>query len=164
MNVLFLDMDGVINHRPTRAQLDSYKGHWSKEFENEIIGIHPPLVEHLRQILDFSGAVLVSSSSWRYFEDHPTVGNDWRETLAEMLRRDKSIFIGNTPVLGDSKDRRGKEIKKWIEDNNFTGKYCVIDDNVDDIVNIIPENLVVETDSAIGLTHELALSAIDILK
>lgn len=164
MKIIFIDCDGCLNRRPTREELAGVHGHWSKEFENEVIGLNPKLVKHLRQILDSSGAVLVASTSWRYFEDHPTVGDDWRKTLAEMLGRDKSIFIGNTPVLGDAKDRRGKEIKTWMETNNFTGKYCVIDDNVKDIIKTIPRKYIVECDENIGLTEELAAKAIDILR
>jgi hypothetical protein len=87
------------------------------------------------------------------------------------------IFIGNTPSLQTKTDDdngkseytlRGKEIKKWVEDNKkiLTSplKMCVIDDEITDIISVINKDYVVKTDRRDGLTINDAKRVIEILK
>ena len=167
MKILFLDCDGVLNRRPTPDELSGKERHGmsEKEFENSIVGLNPILVANLKRIVDETDCKIVASTSWRYFEDHPTVGSDWRKTLSDMIGRDKRIFIGNTPILEFDSNRRGNEIKTWFENNVEPGTtmYCVVDDDISDIVGVIPRKRIVKTDPSVGLTNEDASRIIDIL-
>lgn len=164
MNVLFLDIDGVLNRCPTKDELAGSKSPWSKEFENEIVGLNPTLVSNLKYIIDSIDLNIVFSTSWRYYDDHPTVGDDWRKTLAEMLKVNQDLFIGNTPILYIKENRRGKEIQKWINDNSFTGNFCVVDDDISDIINVISIKHVFKTDKNCGLTKDIAEKIISFFK
>ena len=171
MKILFLDCDGVLNRRPTRDELSGKERHGmsDKEFENATVGLNPLLVANLKKVVDETDCKIVASTSWRYFEDHPTVGSDWRKTLSEMIGRDKSIFIGSTPILSFTDDvmskRRGNEIKMWIDNNIEPGttRYCVVDDETCDIVGVIPTKRIVKTNPNVGLTYEDATRIVGIL-
>lgn len=173
--ILFLDCDGVLNRTPTRDELsgENRNGMSKVEFENAAYGLNSILVANLKRIVDVTDCKIVASTSWRYFDDHPVVGDDWRATLASMIGKDKSIFIGNTPDLsicggwqsGSYTRRRGNEIKMWLNDNVEPGttRYCVVDDETSDIVGVIPDNRIVKTNPDIGLTDEDATRIIVIL-
>ena len=171
MKILFLDCDGVLNRRPTKEELVGKDRHGmsDKEFENAIVGLNPLLVANLKKIVDATDCKIVASTSWRYYDDHPTVGSDWRKTLSEMIGRDKSIFIGNTPILSfeDSlkSKRRGNEIKSWLDNNVEPGtvRYCVVDDETCDIVGAIPNKRIVKTDMNVRLTENDANKIIRVL-
>ena len=174
MKILFLDCDGVLNRRPTREELAGNRnGMTDKEFENAIVGLNPLLVANLKKVVDATDCKIVASTSWRDFDDHPTVGSDWRKTLSEMLGRNKSIFVGKTPNLsecpgwesGEYSRRRGLEIKYWIENNTEPGtiRYCVVDDEVSDIIKDIPRKNVIKTDEMVGMTEEIANKIICVL-
>ena len=168
MKLIFLDIDGVLNCRP-----DNWKDIPEPIRTHMLVGFHPPLVKNLKKIIDATDAKIVVSSSWRHFEDAPYEGADWRKTLADMLNVDKSIFIGNTPEIvteyemmstGRLRVRRGKEIETWLLENPcFNRQFVVLDDEVCDIVTVIPKKFVVHTKQTDGLTEEDADKAIRIL-
>ena len=54
--------------------------------------------------------------------------------------------IGMTPILHQ---QRGLEIQKWIDDNNFKGKFVIIDDD-SDMCHLLP--LLVRCDCQLGFT------------
>lgn len=169
--ILFLDCDGVLNRRPTRDELSGKDRHGmsDEEFWNAMFGLNPILVANLKKIVDETDCKIAASTSWRYFDDHPNVGSNWRKTLSEMIGRDKSIFIGSTPLLsfkdGVRSKRRGNEIKMWLDNNVEPGttRYCVVDDETCDIVGVIPNKRIVKTDPNVGLTDEDATRIIEIL-
>ncbi len=161
LKIIFLDMDGVLNSMPDEKVRKTWK--YDKELYNmKLFGIDQELVNLLKLVLDRTGAKIVFSTSWRYFRDHPTVGSDWRKTLASMLNvSEEETFIGNTPDIsacggwesGSVKRRRGAEIMFWLNNNAEPGnfRYCVIDDEVCDIIGPVPERNVVHTDMKTGL-------------
>ena len=172
--LLFLDIDGVLNAMPTDHHIiDKWKKEMSQyDFQMKLYGLDKQLVDRLKLIIDRTQCKIVFSTSWRYFKDHPTVGSDWRKTLSEMLNVSQDIFIGNTPDISvaggwdcSSNRRRGLEIKCWIENNTEPGKfkYCIIDDEVVDIISIISESHVVHTDMRFGLTLSNVDKAVRIL-
>jgi hypothetical protein len=65
------------------------------------------------------------SSTWKnHFKDE----NDWNRSLIALGFRE-DIFVGITP---NSKDRiRGYEIKAWLDQNEDTESYAIIDDDSD---------------------------------
>lgn len=170
--IIFLDMDGVLNSTEFAKRMPIQTIPNRNLYLNKHYGIDPSLAKNLKFILDKTNAEIVFSTSWRYFEDHHIVGPDWRQSLADILQVDKKIFIDNTPDLsrtsgwdGGWERRRGREIKFWIENNLEPGtfRYCVIDDEVVDIVGVIPEKNVIHTDMKVGLTMKDAEQAVKIL-
>lgn len=166
-------MDGVLNCMPDAATRLALYSKDKELFHNKLYGIDPDLAKNLKLILDRTGAKIVFSTSWRYFKDHPIVGGDWRKTLAEVAGIPQDTFIGNTPDIsacggwdsGSSVRKRGIEIKFWLENNTEPGKfkYCVIDDEVSDIINVISESHVVHTDMNCGLQMKDVDRAVRIL-
>jgi hypothetical protein len=170
--IIFLDIDGVLNYMPDRQSLETLKNNLGHEkFLHEIYGFSKRLVKYLKMIIDDTNCKIVFSTSWRYFKDHHIEGSDWRKTLAELLNVDQTIFIGNTPDISSGWDngsfsrRRGSEIKMWLECNTEPGKikFCIIDDEIGDIIPIIPKKYVVHTDMKVGLTLDDVKKAIQIL-
>lgn len=172
--ILFLDIDGVLNIMPWKEKLEQMKKDLSEhDFQMALYGLNSHNVENLKLIIDRTQCQIVFSTSWRYFEDHHIVGSDWRKSLAKMLKVSQDIFIDNTPDISfnaggwDScyKRRRGLEIKCWIENHTEPGKfkYCVIDDEIVDIISIIPKSHVVHTDMKFGLTVKDVDKAVRIL-
>lgn len=170
--IIFLDIDGVLNYMPDRQLLETLKNNLGYEkFQHEIYGFSERLVKYLKMIIDATNCKIVFSTSWRYFKDHHIEGSDWRKTLAELLNVDQSIFIGNTPDIssgwnnGSFSRRRGLEITNWINSNTEPGKYkfCIIDDEICDIIHDIPQKYIVHTDTKIGLTLDDVKKAIQIL-
>ena len=154
-------MDGVLNSMPNVAIRLALYDKYKNLLYNKLYGIDPDLVKNLKLILDRTNAKIVFSTSWRYFKDHPIVGVDWRKSLAEMLNVSQDIFLGDTPDIsycdgwqsGVTERGRGLEIKSWLENNTQPGKfkYCVIDDEICDIINVLPESNIVHTDMECGL-------------
>jgi hypothetical protein len=172
IKILFLDIDGVLNYMPDKESLKILKNNLGYEkFMHEIYGFSETLVSTLKTIIDATNCKIVFSTSWRYFKDHHIEGSDWRKTLADLLNVDQSIFIGNTPDISSGWDngtfsrRRGSEIKIWLECNTEPGKYkfCVIDDEVCDIIPVIPKKNVIHVNMKTGLTTDDAKRAIAIL-
>ena len=119
MKVLFLDIDGVLNHNKfyqnrsnTKLVHDNYP---YNEFD-------PISVSHLNKILDETDAKLVVSSSWR-------VDSNLQDTFKEVGIRHK--IYGITPWLIGKNIHRGDEINEYIVNNGNVEKYCILDD-IDD--------------------------------
>ncbi len=170
--IIFLDIDGVLNSMPDTKTRKKW-GYNKETYNIKLFGLDPDLVKNLKLILDRTGSKIVFSTSWRYFEDHHIMGKDWRKSLAKMLGVTKDIFLGDTPDISfnvggwDSnyRRRRGLEIKCWLDNNTEPGKfkYCVIDDEVVDILPIIPKSRVVHTDMECGLQMKDVDRAVRIL-
>src|SRR4051812_21122816 len=93
MKALFLDIDGVVNCRTTRAR---YRG---------LMGIDPRLAEIVRDIARaVPGLKIVLSSSWRGVE----------ESRAFVEKKILPCF-DCTPVFDEIDDVRGYEIQAWLE-------------------------------------------------
>lgn len=129
MKLIFLDVDGVLNHQDT------------KERWNGFIGINPIFVARLNQLLDDTGAAIVVSSSWR-------LDPDWKTTLTNAGIPEEKI-IDKTPYLAG--EIRGLEIQEWIANNGFNDKYVILDDNSD----MLPGQPLFQTSWFTGLTDEI---------
>lgn len=169
-------MDGVLNSMPDRKVIDTWKKTNEESYCRKLYGIDPDLVKYLKLILDRTGAKIVFSTSWRYFKDHPIEGSDWRKSLADQLEVSTDIFIGDIPDISECEEwcngnytrRRGIEIKSWINNHpditkseNF--KFCIIDDEVSDIIPVFGENCVVHTDCKTGIQMKDADRVVRIL-
>jgi calcineurin-like phosphoesterase family protein len=156
MNIIFLDIDGVLN---------------SKSGTNlkEKFGLDDKLIVNLKHIIDsVPDTKIVISSSWRvleYDEIHTSEEIPWRTVLADKLGffYYTDIIVGDTPnFIMCNKNRRGLEIKQWLDENRIDKKvnqFVIIDDEISDITEIFPNNTL-KIDSNVGLTHNDAKSAI----
>lgn len=133
-NVIFLDIDGVINN------LRSLKF-------GELIDIE--CVRHVKRICVQADAHIVVSSSWR-------IGLS-TDVLCEILSPwGLHRVIGRTSTDPACK-QRGDEIKQWIE--KFGCKNYLILDDDRDMLQEQMENFI-NTDGMVGITEEQSTDAI----
>lgn len=136
MKLIFLDIDGVLNHELYYRSDDYPKG--DEGINWDILQISRKSIELLNKLVEDTGAKVVISSSWRK-----------NRTVDELkLLFNKCGFIGEiidkTPVLffGNNDYKysvpRGCEIKAWLELNKDIlnakiedVRYVILDDDSD---------------------------------
>jgi len=163
MKVIFLDIDGVLNsvdymnalHYRFRSEVAKGEasfpvpmGETSDEFGQYF---DDRCIIHLEAILNYTGAKLVISSTWR------KNGLKWMRSLWEYRCLEGDI-IDVTPVVNLD---RGEEIQLWLDENQVDN-YVVIDDETFDIAQYHPNNFV-KTNGRFGLTLVDAKKAVEIL-
>jgi len=147
VNVVFLDIDGVLNNSKTR-KLTSYT---RSPF------VDPAMLKRLRKILDATKAEVVLSSDWRYDRDDERYNQDFIEL--KYLLGDYGIeFYDFTPERLDG--NRGLEIKEFLDNHKEVTNYVVLDDRSDACVE--PDKFI-HTSMSVGLTDDHVQEAIDIL-
>jgi hypothetical protein len=131
MKIIFLDIDGVLNHEVF------YKERYEKRKESITIDypyseIDPKCVSNLNDLCEETFAKVVISSTWRHS------GIDYCKDALEF-HGFKGEIIDITPNLRGEDCLRGNEILKWTKDNeeligeryyNFTN-YVILDDDSD---------------------------------
>ena len=130
MNVIFLDIDGVLNHQ------FAYDKNYS---DTERFGLAQDLVDNLKRIIDsVNDAKIVISSSWRSFRSNEFVleGANWRNVLCNMLGCGQDVVYGDIPTtnefgVGGAK-ARALDIKAWFTANNQLNieSFVILDDEV----------------------------------
>ena len=150
MNVIFLDIDGVLRTYWSdclwsQTLDESIPSHYKRLFSKDAI-------ENLNYIVTLTGAKVVITSTWRL---HYTL-----EELRKVFRERGFIgqIIGTTNVFGT----RGEEIVDWLNDH-VVKNFVVIDDNVKDILNRIPDCKVVKCHPNYGLNDDIFDKVLDIL-
>jgi hypothetical protein len=140
LNVLFLDIDGVLN--PDKATHQHV--------------FAPGCVRQLRRILDDSPQThVVFSTSWRTGLPFFVLGWLWRQHDLPLQR-----VIGRTPEI--DLEKRGAEIRQWLETtsrrsrDHTVHRYAVLDDEVAPILEEIPAHSVFACDPWHGLSEEVA--------
>jgi hypothetical protein len=154
--IIFLDIDGVLNStewsecRPLRGFIPP--GTAQQAFDEE--RIDPNCVEHLRRIVDRTGAKLVLTSTWRH-----------RMSLSEFVRLFALYGWNDAPVI-DVTPRftglirgRGYEVEAWLGNNEYAGPYVCVDDD-DDFRAGQP---LIQTNPEVGLTSLDAKRCIEVL-
>jgi hypothetical protein len=143
--ILFLDIDGVL----CTGNIMKFGG-----TGGVCSTFDPDCVKQLHRIVTTTNCYIVLSSTWRMSNDNyfrlftsfrlACIGNpDIHVTLSS------SVF-DKTPILSTS---RGIEIQKWIDTNNFQGKFVILDDD-SDMVHL--KNHLVKTNFETGLTESKA--------
>lgn len=150
MNIIFLDVDGVLNMYGSSYR--TFMKPWGQHIE-------PHIVQRLNYICEnVKDLKIVISSSWR------SVMEDLEKQIKEQGFKYWDKVIDKTPDL----NFRGEEIKKWIDINSFNGKYLVLDDEkvyiCGDYCNEIPKENVLQTDGNEGLLHKDAMYIINYFK
>lgn len=173
MNVVFLDIDGVLNSSQLFKRLSNtepteeetalateiankyYHGYPVDMLVHDLRSIDPICVGYLNQIIEASAAIVILSSSWRYC--HNIVG---LQKLLEF-RGFKGMLVDITPVNVKGPERlRGYEIQAWLDLNRDVENIVILDDDTD--MAHLSSHLV-RTDLAVGLTEENAHQAISVI-
>lgn len=131
MKVLFLDVDGVLNHSGTTFKYN-----------------HFPLERYcaflVGKIQMYTDCKVVLSSSWRH---HPESVAHLNDVVVEIYDKTPTI---NTP------DRiRGDEIQSWLDLHPGVTRYAILDDDSDMLDSQLP-NFFQTSFSGGGLTDEIA--------
>lgn len=142
MNVLFLDVDGVLNNNASVERQQGFK-------------VCPFLVDILKTIVDATGVQIVLSSSWRLYDDYTA---DLRAGLQEkgLDIIDKTIELPRNSPHRD----RSAEILEWLSRHPEVVNFAIVDDDSDAKI----EGHFFQTVFAEGLTVELAEQIINHFK
>ena len=105
MNIIFLDIDGVLN--TWRFQDYQVKHHecdsWNAQFNFD-----PICMKNLKELIDKTNAYIVISSNWRDTDNGiKDICNNLK--LYEIIN---DRYFSSTPLLKDK--TRGEEIKEWL--------------------------------------------------
>jgi hypothetical protein len=154
--VLFLDIDGVLNHRGTRE----------RDPETGCTGIDPRNVAHLNAIFAAVPDLrLVISSSWRLMM---SLGAISRALRAAGFRYPERIE-GATPAFVESRgsllvaQERGHEVQAWLDGQASPPRAIAILDDAEDMVHLTPR--LVRTDMwDCGLKAEHAAAVVALLQ
>lgn len=157
MQVLFLDIDGVLNRQmPDAGPLEDGERHrQDEEIEEDKLLL-------LARLIHKTGAVAVLHSGWRFrFDENGNPLHPAAKKLSSLMEKYGLSFYGFTPDLADEAIRRtrrfslvkAKEILLWLQNQETeVESYVVLDD-----LKLHDERVSshqVKTDGGIGLTEE----------
>jgi hypothetical protein len=134
MNIIFSDIDGVLN---TRRTPNPRKFPYVAD---------PKLVARLHPVLERTGAQVVLTSTWRYDPAGLFSARHWGIP-----------FIDTTPDL--PKEPRRNEILAWLRDHPGVTRFAVLDDE-DDELDGLP---LFQPSAVTGLTEQIAQGLMDYL-
>jgi hypothetical protein len=178
MNVIFLDIDGVLNNmrfaeqhytrtgRPLTTNISAIE---LDDFTVETVAWDPQCVAALWHIINETDAKIVISSTWRRFFKMVTIRGCF---TAYPPEGEIPMIIDRTETLDEVTDRdgtvrraiRGDEINDWLERNirwpraRFGPPEAWV--SLDDDRDFHPENNLIHVDNSVGLTMEDAERAI----
>jgi histidinol phosphatase-like enzyme len=131
MNVLFLDVDGVLNNYSILTYANEF-------FDNRF-------VSRLRTIIKRTRCVIVLSTGWRLH----TAYKDLLLLKLEEFGIDDKLIVGETP--NHTFKKRKKEITEWLNSNQKKVKKWVV---LDDMELQFPDKHYVKTSLYNGLTYD----------
>lgn len=139
--VIFLDVDGVLNGKNTRARCQGYKGIDSKK------------VKLLAKLINETGATIILSSSWKhYWDKNPEYCDKFGTYLNKKLQQENLIIADKT--FDRKKWRRGEGIKNYIEEHDVKN-FVILDDEAFDFYDCnLYENWIQTDYYAGGITEE----------
>jgi len=128
MNIIFLDIDGVLNaeddfggRKKPNPKIEGYRG------------ISKVKVRMLKEIVDITKAEIVLVSSWKEnYEDY--INNGYKNKIGKYLYnklRELNLEIKETTLKYNSSNNtkyREKEIKNYLKDHPEVENYVIIDD------------------------------------
>lgn len=151
MNIIFLDIDGVLN-----------SNFWEKEHQKEISNgtlIDIEKIKLLSGLVNEFSAKIVLHSGWKYwFDENLKPIRIESERLQELLKKYGLTIEAVTPDFADEEIKRtkkfslikAKEILSWVE-SHPNSNWVVIDDL--DLHNEIVFKHQVMTDNNVGLVQ-----------
>ena len=150
MNIIFLDVDGVLNSYNKLIEIYNKTG---KPHSGSNFPFDEKCLENLKILVEETNAKIVITSTWRKNEEDMKV-------LLNKLKEynlDKEI-IGYTPILYT---RREEEIIEYLNKLNIKVDFIIIDDIRD--MGVLNDKLIV-TSPITGFTEDNMKNAIKILK
>jgi histidinol phosphatase-like enzyme len=138
MNILFLDIDGVLNHTKTKDRTPS-----------GFYGLDDDKVSLLKTVTEKTNCKIVLSSTWRKKSD-----------MIDYIKSKGIEIFDITPNLEKLRGftyispERGLEIDDWLKNCNIKVKKFVIVDDDDDMAHL--KEYLVQTNFREGLTNEKA--------
>lgn len=143
--IIFLDIDGVLNHEKW----------YSETVGNKNVGyngnIDPFSVSLINEIIDKTDAKIIISSTWKF---------DFTSTCTKLYEAGliNGSIIDKTPNY--QYGVRGNEIKGSIDINKIK-QYVILDDDCDMLLE--QKDNFIHVDSFVGVTKENVIQAIKIL-
>lgn len=148
--IVFLDIDGVVETIYwEKAEDGSYSYNVHKYGHEELN--NKQAIGWLNELFNKVPYDIVITSTWRY----KISKDDFQELFIRSGFNPEIKILDTTPILYQ---QRGLEIKQWINDHNFKGKFIIIDDD-SDMCELLP--FLVRTDCQLGFTiydYQKALS------
>lgn len=151
--ILFLDFDGVFHHFfPLGNKTDK---------ENELFYYVDNVENFCKKILEHYELKIVFATSWKekfsfeelkgFFEDYPSIFNSCYSVTP------------NIKGLADE-GYKWEETKIWLSENNYEGKYFILDDNPDSWKEkgIVNSNLIFCDNKFDDVEEELAFQHLSI--
>ena len=154
MNVIFLDVDGVLNYKNCTARCGKY------------IGIDDDKVKLLARLVDATDAKIVLVSTWKenwYTEPNKHKQNYMANYLDEKLRLAGLSILDKTPNKYDEYLGRGEGIVVYVHTHDVK-RFVILDDYQYDYDSCDLTDYWVKTDYNVGLTEENVLQAIKIME
>lgn len=151
--LLFLDLDGVVNHTGWLAEGD------------DGVPFDPACVARVRRICLTAGASVVVSSTWRLM--YPTEGHQmsWLRGLLRGAGLGSVEIVGATPEFVRKRGDLFLATERHEEIRAYLAKvpapfFCILDDDADAAI----EGHFVKTDFRFGIQEHHVEQAIEILK
>lgn len=114
MNIIFLDIDGVLN---SIEYLTEKYNELKRALKQEEM-LDPICIKYLKEIVDKTNSKIVITSSWKIFD---------LDILNNVFSKYNLKIYDVTKNYGD---KRGKEIREWLSLNNDVSNYIIIDDDI----------------------------------
>ncbi len=144
--ILFLDFDGVLNHR-----------RWLQEHGE--FSFDPSNVAQVNEIVTVTGAEIVVSSDWRLHLRWEYLCGRLADAGLAKRPLDRTPLVEREGPFGP-RISRGHEVDAWLQMRRFTGNFVILDDRGDMEPHL---DRLVQTDPAFGLTEADARRAVDAL-
>ncbi|MES5838035.1 HAD domain-containing protein [Bacillus cereus group sp. MG11] len=145
MNLIFLDIDGVLNH----------SNYFVRSKQHMLQAFCPKALANLKEILEKCDAKIVVSSTWRKLGSTKTL----KKAIFSHYGLQKYI-VGRTPELRG--EPRGAEIQAFIDDfRKPIDKFIIIDDG-DDMLHLT-DRLILTSPYEDGLNEIKREEAIQLL-
>lgn len=149
MDVIFLDIDGVLN--VPFAYIGNKKYNYKGIYPDK--GFYTHAVSNLNHIIYELHTRLVITSTWR---------NGHTMSQLKHALTERGIYGVNIAGFTPNLSSRGEEIKTWLNENKVI-KFLILDNNTKDVKSYFPNNYI-ETDKFRGFGIETLFErAIDIL-
>lgn len=140
MNIIFLDIDGVLNsHRKLKEVYEkTHKPHSGYNYPFDEICLN-----NLKRLVELTNSKLVITSTWRK-------DKEGRDKIIEALKEYQldQTLIGYTPILNQP---RGVEIQAYLDTLEIQPNFIIIDDDTD-MESLI--DYLIKTNISVGLTKE----------
>ena len=159
--LLFLDIDGVLN--PTSNIIHrKQKGESTSSYFIKLPG---DKLYRLKKIINYTGAEIIISSSWRIGYDSKTDTQSKAIINLSNQLTNYGMYISDiTPIHYDR--NRGNEIEHYLslftKRNGYRPKYIIIDDDIFDIIEL-HKGHIIQTTNMLGLQDEHVNIAINLL-